>query len=100
MALVTVRYWAAARAAAGVAEEQVEAGTLAAALEAVLECHRGSGPRLEQVLAVCAYVVDGAPVGRRDPTLVALDPGAEIEVLPPFAGGSSGAQPTRTRPST
>jgi sulfur-carrier protein len=37
MAKVTVRYWAAAKAAAGVAEEPYDAATLAEALTAVCE---------------------------------------------------------------
>ena len=36
MSTVTLRYWAAAKQAAGVAEETISARTLAAALEAVL----------------------------------------------------------------
>lgn len=41
MAKVTVRYWAAAKSAAGVAEEPYEAKTLAGALDAVRERHPG-----------------------------------------------------------
>lgn len=80
----TVRYWAAARAAAGVAEEPVAGRTLAEVLVAAGERH---GTRLVALLAVCSYVVDGAPAGRRDPTTVTLGEDAVVEVLPPFAGG-------------
>jgi molybdopterin converting factor small subunit len=41
MAIVTLRYWAAAKAAAGVAEDTVSATTLAAALAAGLAAVRG-----------------------------------------------------------
>ena len=41
MAEGTIRYWAAAKAAAGVAEEPYAAGTLAEALDAVRERHPG-----------------------------------------------------------
>jgi len=83
---VTVRYWAAAREAAGLAEEQVSATTLAEALSSVRSRHRDR-PRFEQVLQICSLLVDGDPVGTRDPATVALGAGAKIEVLPPFAGG-------------
>jgi molybdopterin synthase sulfur carrier subunit len=82
-----LRYWAAAREAAGVAEDEVSADTLGEALaEAV--AHRGpAGARLARVFASCSFLVDGDPVGRRDPHAVALEPGSVVEVLPPFAGG-------------
>jgi len=82
--VTTVRYWAAARAAAGTAEEQLEAGTLAEALALAAAAH---GPALQKVLTVCSYVVDGDPVGSRAHEQVALRPGALVDVLPPFAGG-------------
>jgi len=82
--MTTVRYWASARAAAGVASDQVEAATLADALAQVTAARP---PRLAEVLTVCAYVVDGAPVGARDHAGVTLAPGALVDVLPPFAGG-------------
>jgi sulfur-carrier protein len=84
--LVTVRYWAAARAAAGVAEERVVADTLAEALQAVRAARLGDA-RFIQVLSVCSYVVDGVPVGKRAHDSVLLNAGSEVEVLPPFAGG-------------
>jgi molybdopterin synthase sulfur carrier subunit len=80
----TIRYWAAAREAAGVAEEPYDAPTLAAALFAARERH---GDLLSRVLARCSYVVDEAPVGGRDHADVELSAGGTIEVLPPFAGG-------------
>jgi molybdopterin converting factor small subunit len=81
---VTVRYWASARAAAGVAEERYPAATLADLLAAVRAAGR---PRLDTVLAVASLVVDEQPVGSRDPAAVRLSDGATVEVLPPFAGG-------------
>ena len=100
--LVTVRFWAAARAAAGVAEEQVSAATLAELVQQLGERH---GPALARVLSYCSFVVDGTPAsGRREragviaagepPPLPAVElaPGSVIEALPPFAGGA-GALP-------
>ena len=78
--VVRVHYWAAAKAAAGVAEETYDAATLGEALADAAKAH---GPALEQVLARCSFLVDGV---RADDT-VALADGLVIEVLPPFAGG-------------
>jgi molybdopterin converting factor small subunit len=82
-----IRYWAAAREAAGTAEERYSAATLAEALETAIAQHGGSDGDLARVLARCAFVVDGAPASRRDPSTVELTDGGSVEVLPPFAGG-------------
>jgi molybdopterin converting factor small subunit len=84
LAEVTVRYWAAARDAAGVTEEPLQADTLAAVIAAATERH---GPRLAEVLARCSFLVDEEPAGRRDPATIPLRPGSVVEALPPFAGG-------------
>jgi molybdopterin converting factor small subunit len=91
MSTVTLRYWAAAKQAAGVAEETISAGTLAAALEAALSAREqyaaGADCELRTVLARSSFLVDGSPVGRRAPETVTLREAAVVEVLPPFAGG-------------
>lgn len=81
----TIRYWAAAKDAAGVAEEGYDARTLAELLD--LASARHEGERFAQVLSFCSFLVDGAPVGTRDHATIALDEGATVEALPPFAGG-------------
>jgi molybdopterin converting factor small subunit len=86
MAKVTIRYWAAAKEAAGLAEETVEAGTLGDALNTVV-ASRKPGGRLAEVIARSSFLVDADPVGRADRWSIMLDDGAVIEVLPPFAGG-------------
>jgi molybdopterin synthase sulfur carrier subunit len=86
MATVTIRYWAAAKDAAGVAEDTVEAATLAEALDAILT-RRGTDGRLGSVLARSSFLVDGAPAGRRVPADLELHDSAVVEVLPQFAGG-------------
>jgi molybdopterin synthase sulfur carrier subunit len=87
----TLRFWAAARAAAGVAEEPYDATTLAEALARARAVH---GDALGRVLDRCSYVVDDAPVGGRAHDTVMLTEGGSVEVLPPFAGGSSDAGPS------
>jgi molybdopterin converting factor small subunit len=80
--MVTVRYWAAAKHAAGVAEEKLDAATLAEALaEAV--ARRPAATEFRAVLARSAFLVDGEQAAEA----VVLAEGAVIEVLPPFAGG-------------
>ncbi|MGZ4534803.1 MAG: MoaD/ThiS family protein [Nocardioidaceae bacterium] len=87
---VTVRYGAAARAAAGVDSETlpVESGTttLAAVLGQVRDRHRDRS-RLLDVLGVCSVLVGDRPVGTADPADVLVRPGDTVELLPPFAGG-------------
>ena len=80
----TLRYWAGARAAAGVASEQTSAVTLA---EALLLARSTRDDRFSKVLEVCSFVVDGDPVGARDHRSVPLRDGGLVDVLPPFAGG-------------
>jgi sulfur-carrier protein len=86
MTNVTVRYWAAAKQAAGVAEETLDADTLAGAIAAAL-ARRGQDPRLRAVLDRSSFLVDGSAVGRGSAEEVVLPEAAVIEVLPPFAGG-------------
>jgi molybdopterin converting factor small subunit len=76
---ITVRYWAGAKAAAGLEQESLAAGTLGE-LVTVLG---GRRPALAPVLAVSTFLRRGT---RLAPEAV-LTPGDEVEVLPPFAGG-------------
>jgi sulfur-carrier protein len=86
MAIVTLRYWAAAKEAAGLAEETITADTLAGALAAAGGA-AGQNARLRAVFARSSFLIDGLPVGVRAPETVILTDAAVIEVLPPFAGG-------------
>ena len=86
MALVTIRYWAAAKEAAGTAEETVEADTLRDALARAVDS-RQPDTRLAVVIARSSFLVNADPVGRAAKESVVLSEGAVIEVLPPFAGG-------------
>ena len=81
---VLIRYFAGARAAAGVAEEHVElasSGSVADALAAVLDRR---GAELARVLPSCSVLLDGIAVHDH---AAAVPDGAELDVLPPFAGG-------------
>lgn len=80
MARGTIRYWAAARAAAGTAEEPFDGSTLGEVLD---KAAAARSPEFARVLAHSSLLVDGLR-GRRDQT---LEESAVIEVLPPFAGG-------------
>jgi molybdopterin synthase sulfur carrier subunit len=86
--IIRVRYWAAAKAAAGVDSDDVPVSgpiTLAQLRAQAVELHPGT--RLAEVLAVCSTLVGDQPVGRADPASVVIEPGASVEFLPPFAGG-------------
>jgi molybdopterin synthase sulfur carrier subunit len=84
MAKGLIRYWAAARAAAGVAEEPYDAVTLEGALRAAA---RDRGDEFARVIARSSFLIDGDPVGTRDHATIDLTDGSTVEVLPPFAGG-------------
>ncbi|GGB43514.1 thiamine biosynthesis protein ThiS [Flexivirga endophytica] len=76
---VTVRYWAAAQAAAGTHEERLTAADLGQLRDAALHAH----PGLESVLRMSSFLLDG----RRVDGSAALPADSIVEVLPPFAGG-------------
>lgn len=79
MADVTVRYWAGARAAAGLDEERLQATSVT---ELVAGLSRRS-QELAGVLALSSLLIDGQVVRTDAP----LSDGQTLEVLPPFAGG-------------
>jgi len=86
MSKVTIRYWAAAKEAAGLPEESVEADTLADALNAVM-ASRAPDSRLREVMARSSFLVDATRASRAAASVTTLRDGSVIEVLPPFAGG-------------
>ncbi len=77
---VLVRYWAGARAAAGVDEERLAGPTTVAELVSRLA---SAHPALVAVLPVCSVLVEGRAGTGDDP----VPAGTVVEVLPPFAGG-------------
>lgn len=81
---VEVRYFAAARAAAGVESEKVQvsdAATVADVLAAVGDEH---GEEFGRVLARCSFLLDEIAVRDRG---IRLGAASTLDVLPPFAGG-------------
>ncbi len=81
---VTVRYFAAAKAAAGTPEETIEIpaeSTLADVVEAV---RAGHGAPMSRVLDRCSFLVDEVAARRPD---LPLGAASTVDVLPPFAGG-------------
>jgi sulfur-carrier protein len=82
MATGIVRYWAAAKEAAGVAEENFDAETLGELVTKIT-----TNPDLARVVGRCSFLINGNPAGKRDPHTVDLPEGAVVEVLPPYAGG-------------
>lgn len=85
MASLTVRYFAGARAAAGVDTEVVAlppgVRTVDDALRELSDRH---GPELAKVLAACSFLLDEVAVRSREAPLA---DGSTLDVLPPFAGG-------------
>ena len=80
---VTVRFFAAAQAAAGTDAETVRLGPGATVAE-LIDGLAARDARLATVLSRCSYLCDGIAV--RDETTT-LRSGDTIDVLPPFAGG-------------
>jgi sulfur-carrier protein len=86
--IIRIRYWAAAKSAAGTALDDIPVNaalTLTELRDAAVRRHPGTD--LAEVLAVCSALVDDRPVGSADPGSVLVEPGASVEFLPPFAGG-------------
>lgn len=88
---MNVRYFAAARAAAGVDEERFElpaGSTVESLLTAVLGVERpeppAGTPPLERILGRSSFLLNEVAV--RDRATVLAD-GDVVDVLPPFAGG-------------
>jgi molybdopterin synthase sulfur carrier subunit len=79
--VITVRFFAGARAAAGVPSVSVSAACLDHLLELLTGLY---GERLAVVLTAASYLVDGLACHDRQ---AALPTSATVDVLPPFAGG-------------
>ena len=79
---VTVRFFAAARSAAGTDSALVNPGPWDQVTGQLLTDY----PGLAAVLPRCSFLMDGVAVHDDQPDVMVPD-GAELDVLPPFAGG-------------
>ena len=93
---VTVRYWAAARDAAGTPQEVVKAEHLADAVEAI-QATRPGDSRFAAVISRSSFLVNDQPAGKRDPAEIALPDGATIEVFPHSREASGSAVTYQSR---
>jgi sulfur-carrier protein len=80
LASITVRYFAAARAAAGVETETLDVATV----DELVRTLTARGPELARILQRCSFLCDGVAVRNRAESLRTLQ---TVDVLPPFAGG-------------
>ena len=80
---VTVRYFAAARAAAGMESETLDVAP-GTSVKDLVERLGARSPKLAAVLDRCSFLCDGMAVrNRAEP----LRTNQTVDVLPPFAGG-------------
>jgi molybdopterin synthase sulfur carrier subunit len=85
MVSVSLHYWAGARAAAGVVEEQIDAQSVAEALQ--LASLARSDPRFDKVIKASSVLIDGRAAHQQDLERQLVE-AVQVEVLPPFAGGT------------
>ncbi|MDN5859767.1 MAG: MoaD/ThiS family protein [Pseudonocardia sp.] len=81
---VTIRYFAAARAAAGSDSETLDVPAGASVDEVLAAARERHDPSFARVLERCSFLLDEVAV--RDGG-TAVPAGATLDVLPPFAGG-------------
>jgi molybdopterin synthase sulfur carrier subunit len=81
--VITVRYFAGARAATGVDEEQLPTNGSWPLEDLADHLAKRHGPALERVLAAASFLVNETAGSRNRVVPV----GATVDVLPPFAGG-------------
>ncbi|WP_410655624.1 MoaD/ThiS family protein [Amycolatopsis sp. lyj-112] len=84
MVTIVVRYFASARAATGLDEEKVTLPDGARVADAVTRLRELHPEKLPKLLEAVSFLLDGVAV--RDLTRPLTD-AAELDVLPPFAGG-------------
>ncbi len=79
--MAIVNFYAAARAASGVSESQIEGATLGEIIAFASAKH----PKLIAILPGCSYLVNGAAESNND---LKVSAGDVIDILPRFAGGA------------
>jgi molybdopterin converting factor small subunit len=86
MVMVSLHYWAGARAAAGVEVESISGATVA---EALAHARAVRDNRFSRVVQACSLLIDGVAASSGDLDRVLEGP-VRVDVLPPFAGGEGG----------
>jgi len=76
-----VNFYAAARAASGVSESQIDGATLGEVIASASTKY----PKLSAILPGCSYLVNGAAESNNEIKINAED---VIDILPRFAGGA------------
>jgi molybdopterin synthase sulfur carrier subunit len=79
---VTVRFFAAARSAAGCDQVLLGPGSL----DEIIESMHAAFPALSGVTPMCSFLVNSLSVKRLEGAMV-IGAGSSVDVLPPFAGG-------------
>ena len=77
---IEIRYFAAARAAAGISVERVNPASLSMILKEVT----ANNAQLAHVIEQCSFLVDSVAVNDMD---MPIHAGSFVDVLPRFAGG-------------
>jgi molybdopterin converting factor small subunit len=81
---IEVRYFAAARAAAGVEAEKIQLDAGATVDDVLAALRAEHGAELARVLERCSYLLDEVAVRDRS---ASVSGASTLDVLPPFAGG-------------
>jgi molybdopterin converting factor small subunit len=79
--MAVVNFYAAARAASGVSESQIDGATLGE----IIATASAQNPKLIAILPGCSYLVNGAAESNNEIKISADD---VIDILPRFAGGA------------
>ena len=88
MVMVSLYYWAGARAAAGVETESFSVRSVA---EAIRQAVQARDDRFSRVVQACSLLIDGLAATPADLDRVLAEP-VRVDVLPPFAGGGAARQ--------
>ena len=81
---VSIHFWAGAKAAAGVSEEEIDARSVAEALRFASE--KRSNPHFDRVIKASSVLINGLTAHPADLERP-LTESVRVEILPPFAGG-------------
>lgn len=78
--MITVNFYASAKAIVGVPALQVESNSF----KNIIDILKKDYPNLSKILPSCTFLVDGNLIKKFDLT---IESGSNLEILPAFAGG-------------